>query len=227
MRKRIGRLIMPRKQMFEGGTKNRILQVGRQMFFEHGFDGTGVRAVMKAVGADVGAFYYYYTSKDELFNDVMEHFFLPFHTDFDRLAKEAEETPYRSLLRFFIYLSDKTREFRAQYAENMHRTVRLAIRESTLTIMEPYVERIVHTLTEKGAKPIMEEKAAAVLVSHGIGSVILHEDSEWVTSVADELRKSIDLLLGLDAELSKKIYEEEMGKLNENENYFWRTADKK
>ncbi len=218
---------MPRKQMFEGGTKNRILQVGRQLFFENGFDGTGVRAIMKAVGADVGAFYYYYTSKDELFDDVMEHFFAPFHADFDRLAKEAEETPYRSLLRFFIYLSDKTREFRAQYAENMHRTVRLAIRESTLTIMEPYVERIIHTLTEKGAKPILDEKAAAVFVSHGVGSVILHEDSDWGTSVADELRKSINLVLGLDAKLSKEIYSAEMSKIGEDEEYFWRTEDKK
>lgn len=218
---------MPRKQMFEGGTKNRILQVGRQLFFENGFDGTGVRAIMKAVGADVGAFYYYYTSKDELFDDVMEHFFAPFHADFDRLAKEAEETPYRSLLRFFIYLSDKTREFRAQYAENMHRTVRLAIRESTLTIMEPYVERIIHMLTEKGAKPILDEKAAAVFVSHGVGSVILHEDSEWVTSVADELRKSINLVLGLDAKLSEEIYAAEMSKLGEDEEYFWRTEGKK
>ena len=218
---------MPRKQMFEGGTKNRILQVGRQLFFENGFDGTGVRAIMKAVGADVGAFYYYYTSKDELFDDVMEHFFAPFHADFDRLAKEAEETPYRSLLRFFIYLSDKTREFRAQYAENMHRTVRLAIRESTLTIMEPYVERIIHTLTEKGAKPILDEKAAAVFVSHGVGSVILHEDSDWVTSVADELRKSINLVLGLDAKLSEEIYSAEMSKIGEDEEYFWRTEEKK
>ena len=218
---------MPRKQMFEGGTKNRILQVGRQLFFENGFDGTGVRAIMKAVGADVGAFYYYYTSKDELFDDVMEHFFAPFHADFDRLAKEAEETPYRSLLRFFIYLSDKTREFRAQYAENMHRTVRLAIRESTLTIMEPYVERIIHTLTEKGAKPILDEKAAAVFVSHGVGSVILHEDGDWVTSVADELRKSINLVLGLDAKLSEEIYSAEMSKIGEDEGYFWRTEEKK
>ncbi|HBJ18251.1 MAG TPA: hypothetical protein DDY70_00675 [Clostridiales bacterium] len=218
---------MPRKQMFEGGTKNRILQIGRQLFFENGFDGTGVRAIMKAVGADVGAFYYYYTSKDELFDDVMENFFAPFHADFDRLAKEAEEAPYRSLLLFFIYLNDRTREFRAQYANNMHRTVRLAIRESTLTIMEPYVEKIIHALIEKGAHPILNEKAAAVFVSHGIGGVILHEDSDWITSIADDLHQSINLVLGLDADLSKKIYEEEMSKVGDKKEYFRRTEAKK
>ena len=44
---------MPRKQMFEGGTKNKILEAGGRLFFENGFDGTGVRAIMKEVGADV------------------------------------------------------------------------------------------------------------------------------------------------------------------------------
>ena len=56
---------MPRRQQIEGGTKNKILEVGRRMFFENGFDGTGVRAIMREVGLDVGAFYYYcllYTS---------------------------------------------------------------------------------------------------------------------------------------------------------------------
>ena len=73
---------MARKQMFEGGTKNRIIEVGNRLFFEKGFDGTGIREIMKEVGADVGAFYYYYKSKDELFEDVLNNFFAPYEVDF-------------------------------------------------------------------------------------------------------------------------------------------------
>ena len=66
---------MPRRQQIEGGTKNKILEVGRRMFFENGFDGTGVRAIMREVGLDVGAFYYYFKTKDELFDAIMADFF--------------------------------------------------------------------------------------------------------------------------------------------------------
>ena len=55
---------MARKQKFEGGTKNRIIEVGCKMFLENGFDGTGIRAVMERVGADVGVFYYYFNTKE-------------------------------------------------------------------------------------------------------------------------------------------------------------------
>lgn len=146
---------MARKQMFEGGTKNRIIEVGNRLFFEKGFDGTGIREIMKEVGADVGAFYYYYKSKDELFEDVLNNFFAPYEVDFEKIASEAEQRPYRALLRFFEYVKLSTREFRAKYDGHIHKTVRWAIREQTLTVLEPYIERIINILISYGGKPTM------------------------------------------------------------------------
>ena len=95
---------MARKQMIEGGTKNRIREVGGRQIFEHGYDGTSVRGIMLEVGGEVGLFYYYYKTKDELFTDVLDHFFEPYRKDFEALAAEAKEKPYRALLRFFSYI---------------------------------------------------------------------------------------------------------------------------
>lgn len=198
---------LARKQMFEGGTKNKILEVGRQLFFKKGFDGTGIREIMKEVGADVGAFYYYYKSKDELFEDVLTNFFAPYQADFERITREAEERPYRALFRFFEYVKKSTREFRREYEGNIHKTVRWAIREQTLTVIEPYIERIINTLIEYGAKPTMSVHTMAIFLSHGVGSVILHEDSDWVDATTDELRKTVNMIMGLDEETSKKMFD--------------------
>ena len=82
---------MARKQMIEGGTKNRIREVGGRQIFEHGYDGTSVRGIMLEVGGEVGLFYYYYKTKDELFTDVLDHFFEPYRKDLEALAAEAKE----------------------------------------------------------------------------------------------------------------------------------------
>ena len=111
---------MARKQMIEGGTKNRIREVGGRQIFEHGYDGTSVRGIMLEVGGEVGLFYYYYKTKDELFTDVLDHFFEPYRKDFEALAAEAKEKPYRALLRFFSYIKREVRAFRAKYEGNMH-----------------------------------------------------------------------------------------------------------
>lgn len=198
---------MARKQMFEGGTKNRIIEVGNRLFFEKGFDGTGIREIMKEVGADVGAFYYYYKSKDELFEDVLNNFFAPYEVDFEKIASEAEHRPYRALLRFFEYVKLSTREFRAKYDGHIHRTVRWAIREQTLTVLEPYIERIINILISYGGKPTMNAHTMAIFLSHGVGSVILHEESDWIDSTTDDMRKTVNLIMGLDEDVSKKMFD--------------------
>lgn len=198
---------MARKQMFEGGTKNRILEVGNRLFFEKGFDGTGIREIMKEVGADVGAFYYYYKSKDELFEDVLNNFFAPYEVDFEKIVSEAEQRPYRALLRFFEYVKLSTREFRAKYDGHIHKTVRWAIREQTLTVLEPYIERIINILISYGGKPTMNAHTMAIFLSHGVGSVILHEESDWIDSTTDDMRKTVNLIMGLDEDVSKKMFD--------------------
>ncbi len=193
---------MPRKQMFEGGTKNKILEVGGRLFFENGFDGTGVRAIMKEVGADVGVFYYYYKNKDELFDDVLDKFFMEYRAGFASVVEKASKKPFLALYEFFDYVQLITKEFREKYEGKMHRTVRWAIREQTLTEMEPYIEKIINILVEYGANPRMDAHLGAIFLSHGVGSVILHETSDWMESVTGELRKTINLLMGIEEDIS-------------------------
>lgn len=193
---------MPRKQMFEGGTKNKILEVGGRLFFENGFDGTGVRAIMKEVGADVGVFYYYYKNKDELFDDVLDKFFMEYRAGFASVVEKASKKPFLALYEFFDYVQLITKEFREKYEGKIHRTVRWAIREQTLTEMEPYIEKIINILVEYGANPRMDAHLSAIFLSHGVGSVILHETSDWMESVTGELRKTINLLMGIEEDIS-------------------------
>ncbi len=197
---------MARKPMYDGGTKNKIAEVGRRLFFEKGFDGTSIREIMRGVGGEIGLFYYYYKSKDELFSDVLEHFFEPYEKEFKRLIDEAREKPYRALLRFFTYIKKEVRAFRLKYEGNMHKTVRLAIREQTLTVIEPYIEEIIHILIDNGAAPMMNPRLTAVFLSHGVGSVILHEDADWVDAETDEMRRAVNTLMGLSPAQAEKMF---------------------
>ncbi len=198
---------MPRKPMYDGGTKNKIIEVGSAMFFQNGFNGTSIRSIMREVGGEIGLFYYYYKTKDDLFTDVLDNFFEPYKKDFAALVEETKTKPYRSLLRFFSYIKKEVRAFREKYDANMHRTVRWAIREQTLTVIEPYIEEIIKILIGFGAKPKMDARLTAVFLSHGVGSVILHEDADWVDNATDDMRKTVSLIMGLDEETTKKMFE--------------------
>lgn len=198
---------MARKPMYDGGTKNKIIEVASPLFFKNGFDGTSVRSIMREVGGEIGLFYYYYKSKDDLFSDVLDNFFEPYRHDFEKLVDDARITPERSLFRFFTYIKKEVRAFRAKYENIMHRTVRWAIREQTLTVIEPYIEEIINIITSFGAKPKMNTRLTAVFLSHGVGSIILHDDADWVDESTNEVRKAVNLILGLDEKSAKKMFE--------------------
>ncbi len=197
---------MARKPKFDGGTRNRMLEVATKMFFEKSYEGTSVRDIVKEVGCEVGLFYYYYKTKDDLFTDVMEHFFEPYKKDFEILAEDAKINQNRALLRFFEYMKKKVIEFREKYSANMHRTIRWAIREQALTVIEPYIEQIIQILVEHGAQLKMDVHLTAIFLAHGIGSVILHEDADYVKETTNQLRKVVNLIMGLSEEQSKDMF---------------------
>ena len=56
------------------GKKKQIIDAAQKMFFEKGFDGVTIRAVQREVGCEVGLFYYYFKSKDEIFEVMFDRF---------------------------------------------------------------------------------------------------------------------------------------------------------
>ena len=53
----------------------------------------------------------------------------------------------------------------------------------------------------------MNAHTMAIFLSHGVGSVILHEESDWIDSTTDDMRKTVNLIMGLDEDVSKKMFD--------------------
>ncbi|NCB93385.1 MAG: GNAT family N-acetyltransferase [Clostridia bacterium] len=192
---------MPRKPVLEGGKRDEIIDVALGLFFEKGYDGTSVRAIQKSVGSEVGLFYYYFKNKDDLFDKVLDRFFKHYIDDFTRIVEHGRRNPCRIMSDFFEYMEVETALFRDRYAENMHRTVRWAIREHTLTIIEPFLRQIVDIQSEYyHVKPKLTPDVAALYLTHGTGSSILHEDQEKYGKMRGDVRRGVSLIMGMSAE---------------------------
>ncbi|HSJ25256.1 MAG TPA: TetR/AcrR family transcriptional regulator [Longimicrobiales bacterium] len=55
----------------EGETRDALVQAARGLFARHGYEGTSVRAVTSAAGANLGAITYHFGSKRELYDRVV------------------------------------------------------------------------------------------------------------------------------------------------------------
>jgi len=90
----------------ENNTKQKILDSALEEFGEYGFDGARVDRVAKAAGVNKAMLYYYFSSKENLFREVVRNHFLPkIHrlgeaidasNDLESILLEAADT-YRNL----------------------------------------------------------------------------------------------------------------------------------
>ena len=135
---------MARKPVTDGGKREKIVVAAMKFFLEKGYDGTSIRAIMKKAGGEVGLFYYYFNNKDDVFDKALDLFFASYQNSFAEITDSAYRDPFRALTRFFEYMKAETVRFRDKYAANIHRTVRWAIRERTLTIVTPYILSLIH-----------------------------------------------------------------------------------
>lgn len=80
----------PQSEASTPSTRNRIVAASFQLFLQHGFSGTGLSQILAASGLSKGAFYHYFSSKDDLYREVISIFFLqPIQNfDFEKLASQ-------------------------------------------------------------------------------------------------------------------------------------------
>ena len=192
---------MARKAATDGGKYNDIVSAAYECFFEKGYDGTSVRSIMTRAGGEIGLFYYYFDSKDDVFDRVLDRFFAHYEADFAAIVAHGRRNPCRVMQDFFEYMERETAKFRAQYADKLHRTVRWAIREHTLEIIEPYLLQVVEIQSAYyHTAPAIAPEAAAMYLTHGVGSSILHEDTKGYFERRGETKRGISLLMGMSAD---------------------------
>lgn len=95
-------------------TKKHILRVAKQEFLEKGFREASLRNIVKDAGVTTGAFYGYYDSKEDLFDDLvrdkvsvfMEKFNMELKSFNELPAKEQPKIMYKTSLDYMLWMID-------------------------------------------------------------------------------------------------------------------------
>lgn len=177
--------------------KMEIVKAALELFFEKGYEGTSVRMIQERIGKQVGGFYYYFDSKDDVFDAALDFFFASYEKEMDEIIENGKDNPSDTLTKYFEYIHEATQEFRRNYVGKLQLGVLGAIREHTLEVMHKYVLQILEIYQEKGmltnASASME--VAANFLTYGVGGSILYQSKEQYLQQEEEIKEVVKMLL--------------------------------
>ena len=163
---------MGRKAVISGGKRDEIIAAARKMVFEKGFDGVTIRPLQKQVGCEVGLFYYYFKSKDEIFEVEVEQLEAEWRSELEPVAEGFDDNPKLCLDRLFEAVARIAEQFRREGGKNLHWSVQSGIYDRLIGLAE---ELSVQFLESMGARGFSVKEQAAI-VAGGLGRIAVGEN---------------------------------------------------
>lgn len=175
---------MPRKRILSGGKKDELTAAALKLFMENGYEKTSVRMILSEVNGEVGMFYHYFKSKDEVFEAAIELYFQQYSESFGKIATDAGLSLTEQLDQI-IQLFKATSETYLLMNKNsgLHWTVEIALRERTLNELEPHIAIILQNAINSGSiqRPEVPLDEFVAFIVHGVAGVIHMENTKEIT----------------------------------------------
>ena len=178
---------MPKKQIIEQGKKEVILTAALESFLENGYESTSVRNISQKVGCEVGLIYYYFKTKEELFEQALEVYYVKAEKEMKAIAESNDA----SVEKFITYLEKKANSYKKIFTSNVHFSVRAAICDRIASLAETYLTVILEKANTDGAKNI------AIFLSRGLCRTMISDNSAYYEENKADILKIVNALMNI------------------------------
>ncbi|MCC0651954.1 MULTISPECIES: TetR/AcrR family transcriptional regulator [unclassified Clostridioides] len=187
---------MARKPILEGGKREEILKCALQLFLKNGYESTSIRMILNEVGGEVGMFYHYFSSKQELFDEALRLFMkIQGERTSKLMSQKSDKISPRMRLEQLIECYDSGMDEFSKLSDGaIHWSVLSSIHSLTLeAILPSFRTMIIEILRLADKKDLSESKWLAPFVLKGI-SGLLHDKSFAELSKEKQMLLIINLL---------------------------------
>ncbi|MBE7088791.1 MAG: TetR/AcrR family transcriptional regulator [Clostridiales bacterium] len=176
--------------------RNEIISAALDLFFSKGYEATTVRMIQNRVNQPVGLFYYYFQSKDQVFEAAMEVFFEKYEAKMQKIISDNSNGPYNKITKYINFIDYFTQSFRDKYSGKIHWSVLSSLWEYTIRIMRRYIMVILQGYSRIGLiyKTQADLEIVANIIAYSVGGSILYQNKQAFERQKPELFRNIAML---------------------------------
>lgn len=192
---------MARKKVLFGGKREEIIEIALRLFMEYGFEQTSIRRIIQEAGGEVGMFYHYFKSKQEIFDIAVQYYLDKYVESYKQIAEDQDKNIMEQLSEMAELLKKASMEYAILMREqSMHWTVQHALHARTLKCLEPYMAMILQRGIEEGrARNVLglHIDTLTACVIHGIEGILhVHDGKELKEEDMKQIEEDVYKFVG-------------------------------
>jgi AcrR family transcriptional regulator len=176
--------------------KQELITAALKLFYANGYEKTSIRDILDEVGGEVGMFYHYFKSKDEIFELAVELFLNDYVADFSEISSYDSKSFQQRLDSLIILQSEAIIKYKNIWSDKIHWSMASAIYKKTLERLIPYVEVLISTATNNNEISLKTENIniheITLFLIYGISGV-LHEKPLAGLTPTELMKKQQDI----------------------------------
>lgn len=167
---------MARKPILEGGKKEELVAAALALFLERGYEAVSIRLILEQVGGEVGMFYHYFKSKQEIFDAAAKLFLQQYALSFGQALAHCDN-PSELFDVIFDLLTTNIARYKQIGHKDFHWSTQMALNELTVASIVPQIASVLKNLRHnKSIRPEIacSDRELAAYILFG-ARAILHE----------------------------------------------------
>ncbi len=188
---------MTQKPNTELSRREAILSAALPLFLENGYEKTSVRMIANKVGCEVGLVYYYFATKDDVFENALALYFENQKKTIAKITEKTKKDASLFLEALFTYFEKEAPSFAKTFNETVHWTIRFAVRAKFVELVRPYMTEVVSILADDSRMPYSVELTAKTASDLLVGAALDNEKGYFAKN-KEELHRVLSHILGTD-----------------------------
>lgn len=123
--------------------KQELIAAALKLFYTKGYENTSIRDILNEVGGEVGMFYHYFKSKDEIFELAVEYFMDEYVVDLSEVSNSDSKSFQEKLESLITLQGEAMMNYKNIWSDKIHWSMASAIYKKTLERLTPHIEALI------------------------------------------------------------------------------------
>lgn len=182
--------------------RQELIDIALKQFLENGYEKTSVRSILNEAGGEIGMFYHYFKSKNEIYEAALESYNEKYIANFAEIGNTAGLSFEEKLNQIFTRLQGSILEYSLMYTENADPQIMAVLHTRSLLTMVPLFEHIILEGIEKNTMtgPVPNTHLLSQFILFGMSAIIhdteVNSMEEKISHIKVLLSKILDTKMG-------------------------------